>query len=312
MITVISLNPSIDRTLSVEALIPGSTNRAHHSRADAGGKGINVCLHLAALGNCEVQCVGLMRSADAELFNFVLHKAGVRTKWLTLPGNVRTNTKVIASDGMLTEINESGTALTPDEAEALLALCADAISGSSVVVLTGSIPPGMPAEIYGKLIHIAHTCGARVILDADGTALRSGIQAQPDFIKPNQAELERLASKLLPDTESLISAVHDLMAINLSSGCVSLGAMGALFFSREGIFSLPALQVPVRSTVGAGDAMTAVFALGMDSNMPFEEICRLSIAASAAAVSSEGTQGIDADAVALLHSRVPMPNPLDC
>lgn len=296
MITVVSLNPSIDRTLSLTALRPGETNRATGVRVDAGGKGINVCLHLRSLGAQNVCCVGFMRADDEAMFTTALRDAGVTCHWLTMPGHVRTNTKLCCADGSLTEINEAGECVPGDMTLALLQRCRALFAASRVVALTGSVPPGVPKDIYAQLIRIAHECGAICLLDADGDALRLALVAHPDFIKPNRAELERLLQTALPDEGSLVSAADRLRDMGVNCGCISLGGDGALFFGDR-TWSLPALDVPVQSTVGAGDAMLAAFALAFQSGMSEREAFSLAVAAGSAAVCSAGTQPVSGDLV---------------
>lgn len=293
MITVVSLNPSIDRTLTLPVFTPGSTNRAEQVRVDAGGKGINVCLHLKALGAADVRCIGFMRTEDEPLFTSVLQQAGVQCHWLSLPGHVRTNIKICTANGDLTEINETGAPVPEEQTDAMLQLFRESCTGSDVIVLTGSVPPGVPKDIYRRMIGIAHEHGVPCLLDADGEALRSGLLAKPDFIKPNRAEAEALLDVNMSDEAELYATAQSLMALGIPYGCISLGAQGALYFSDAWMLTLPALDVPVRSTVGAGDAMTAAFALGLAGHMGEKETFRLAVAASAAAVCGEGTQSVD-------------------
>lgn len=305
MIVVVSLNPSIDRTMNLTDFRVGATNRVQHVRVDAGGKGVNVCLHLSALGAQNVRCVGFMRQSDETMFSEALSDAGIAHRWISLPGHVRTNTKICTPDGELTELNEAGEPVPETAVQEMLQLCRETFAGANVVVLTGSIPPGVPKGIYARLTEIAANCGAACILDADGDALRLGIEACPTLVKPNKSELERLTGRALPDESALSEAADELMARNVAYGCVSLGGEGALFFSDAWKLRIPALNVPVRSTVGAGDAMTAAFALAMEQQMGEKESFCLAVAASAAAVTTEGTQPVDGELVKRLMKYAP-------
>lgn len=306
MITVVSLNPSIDRTLTLDEFRAGQTNRARSVRVDAGGKGVNVCLHLKALGAKDVRCTGFMRQADEAMFTDALTHAGVCCEWLSMPGHVRTNTKLCCADGGLTEINEAGESVPEEMTIAMLERCRRLFAESGVVVLTGSVPPGVPKDIYAQLTHIARENGAVCLMDSDGEALRLGLEAKPDFIKPNRAELERLLQRALPDEDSLMCAADHLQTENgVSCGCISLGDSGAVFFSDGRLLKLPALNVPVRSTVGAGDAMLAAFALAFDSGMGESDAFCLATAAGAVAVCTEGTQPVSGDLVRKLLKYTP-------
>ncbi len=295
MITVVSLNPSIDRTLMLAEFHAGQTNRVRQSRSDAGGKGVNVCLHLRALGAEEVRCAGLMRAEDEARFRSRLEAAGVPCDWLTMPGRVRVNTKICADDGGLTELNESGEAVPPDVLPALLERCGRLFARSRVAVLTGSVPPGLPMDVYARLIRLAHEAGATCLLDADGAALSEGLKARPDAVKPNRAELERLLGEALPDVRSLLRAAQKLLDRGVLSACVSLGARGAVYATRSRLLMADAVPVDVRSTVGAGDAMVAGLALAAERNLPDERAFSLAVAAGTAAVCTEGTQMLRAE-----------------
>lgn len=293
MITVVTLNPSIDRTLMLDAFHPGQTNRVRQSRVDAGGKGVNVCVHLRALGAERVCCVGWMRSADEGLFSDRLEKAGVEQRWIVLPGHVRVNTKVCAGDGQLTELNEAGAEVPPWSIDALIEACREVFPRSKAVVLTGSVPPGVPKDIYAKLTRLARAAGAFCLLDADGAALAEGLKAGPDCVKPNRAELERLLGEALADETALLTAARRLQSVGVGAVCISLGDQGARYIDQSEALAADAIPVPVLSTVGAGDAMVAGLALAVERNMPARQGFAAAVAAGTAAVVCEGTQPLD-------------------
>ena len=293
MITVVTLNPSIDRTLMLDAFHPGQTNRVRQSRVDAGGKGVNVCMHLRALGAEQICCVGWMRAADERLFSESLEKAGVEQRWIALPGHVRVNTKVCVDDGQLTELNEAGEEVPLQAIEALIEVCREVFSRSKAVVMTGSVPPGVPKDIYAQLIRLAHETGAFCLLDADGAALAEGLQAEPDCVKPNRAELERLMGEALPDETALLRAAHRLQEAGVSAVCISLGDQGARYIDQSDALAADAIPVPVLSTVGAGDAMVAGLVLAVERDMPARQGFAAAVAAGTAAVACEGTQPLE-------------------
>lgn len=304
MIAVVSLNPSIDRTLMLAEFHPGQTNRVRQSRSDAGGKGINVCLHLRALGAEAVCCTGLMRSGDEALFRGRLEAAGVACDWLTLPGRVRVNTKICADDGQLTELNEAGEEVPPESLRALLERCEGWFARARVAVLTGSLPPGLPQDTYAKLIRLAHDAGAICLLDADGAALAKGLEACPDGIKPNRAELERLSGEKLTCEQALLGAARRLRRRGIASVCVSLGEQGAIYEGESTTLIADPVPVHVRSTVGAGDAMVAGLALAAEQGLPAERAFAMAVAAGTAAVCTAGTQPLDAEDFRRTLSRV--------
>jgi len=157
-------------------------------------------------------------------------------------------------------------------------------------VLTGSVPKGVPTSIYRDLILDIQKIGARAALDADHEVLRLGIEASPFLVKPNIHELERLVGRTLEDIEDTMAAARELIAGGIHIVIVTLGEQGALFVTADSAVHAKGVPVQVLSTVGAGDALMGAFCYGLDKQLPLEETIRLSIGASAAMISTAGTQ----------------------
>ena len=176
MITTISLNPSIDRTVNVEKFVSGGLNRVVSAHSVAAGKGINVALTASALGVAS-ECIGFMYREGSKLFEKRLMVGGVEYNFVWCDGSVRTNVKVFdQSTGTITEINESGARVSEDDLKRMTDLVALHAENTDYLVLAGSLPPGCPADYYRTLIQTVEGLGCRCVLDADGDrdALRSG------------------------------------------------------------------------------------------------------------------------------------------
>ena len=144
MITTICLNPSFDKTVEMETMHMGEVNRIRKVRLDMGGKGINVATVVHRLG-LEAQCIGCMGEDGAALLRTLLDREGLRHEFITVPGIVRTNMKLIMGDQKgVTELNEPGTPLAPEHLKAFFELAREKARDSGVVVLTGSLPPDCP------------------------------------------------------------------------------------------------------------------------------------------------------------------------
>ena len=165
------------------------------------------------------------------------------------------------------------------------------IEAGDILVLSGSVPTGVPKTIYRDLIRLAHEKGAKVFLDADGELFTQSLAAKPDVIKPNRAELEKYigADHSLTE-EELLNVGNEFLAQGIGTVIISLGHEGALFLTKEQSLKCPAISIEVQSTVGAGDALVAAFTYGMDKGEDFEACAKLGIATSAGAVSTEGTK----------------------
>lgn len=287
LITAVGLNLSIDRTIEVPRLIPYGTNRALSTRVDPGGKAVNVALMAARLG-AKAAVTGFMRARDEAFFGDRLAEGGVEADFCLLPGAMRVNVKVLDQEaGAVTEFNEPGTFVSPEDLEAVLKRVRRRAASGGWLVLTGSLPPGCPKDFYLQLIRSAPGC--RVALDADGEALKKGIEGRPFLVKPNRRELESLTGKVLETVDDVKRAALELTEKGVEVVVVSLGEQGALAVRKGECLFAPPPKVEVKSTVGAGDAMVAGLAVSLEAGS-LEGALRTAVAAAGAAVSTPGTQ----------------------
>ena len=304
MITAVSLNPSIDRTVCVERVVLGGLNRALESRDDPGGKGINVALAAKRLG-AAIDCIGILPSGQRALHDDKLTREDVPHEFIYSAGKMRCNIKIIeTSTGALTEINQSGEPVEQDALDAFIRLFYSRARASNFLALCGSLPANCPDDFYRTLIELATENKRRCTLDASGLPLKLGIEAKPFVIKPNSAELEELAGRRLHTLADIRSAAVELSRGGVSVVLVSLGSEGALMARGEEAWFAPAVEVSVKSTVGAGDAMLAGFLTGIDQDTGHIGAFKLSVAAATACVATEGTQPIDGDLAKRLIDRV--------
>lgn len=303
MIFTVTLNPAMDETAVIPGFAAGQVNRVQSLRRDVGGKGINVskCLQLLGSGS---KAAAFWGGACGKSGEEAVRRAGIGSLPVWIQGETRTNLKIVnPQQGQNTDINEPGPQIAPEEYEKLLAELDAQLKEGDLLVLAGSIPQGLPRNVYGSLIRRFRPRGIRVFLDADGDALRLSLEAQPYLIKPNIDELSRLTGKALRTPAEIQAAVQPLLKRGIREIAVSMGAQGAMFFSEEGCFLAESIPVPVRSTVGAGDSMVAALAFGCQSKLPAAERYRLAMAISAASVTCSGTQAPEAQLVAALRER---------
>ncbi|MFZ5815961.1 MAG: 1-phosphofructokinase [Bacillota bacterium] len=289
-ITAVALNPAIDRTLTVPGFRAGSTNRVTEARVDPGGKGVNVARVLQALGE-PVQLVGFLGETNGRLITVHLDQLGIPHQFIHLEGENRVNLKLINPDsGELTEVNDLGFQVEQLHLEWMTALVRKALTTAGLLVLTGSLPAGVPASYYHDLARLARDAGVPVILDADGEPLRAALAARPTLIKPNLSEAERLLGRPLPHRAEICQAARELLGLGPEMVVISCGAEGAVLASPEGTWWATPPAIQPESTVGAGDSMVAAFALALSHQYGPERALRLAIAAGAATASLPGTQ----------------------
>ena len=293
MITTLCLNPSFDRTVTVDSLFPGRVHRLRGVRVDPGGKGLNVAAVCRTLGE-PARCLCAAGQDNADRLEALLRCHGqAGTVTVPVPGAVRTNIKIMSLSGQpMTELNEPGPSLgAPELAEItrqLLLLAEE----SSLVVLTGSLPAGCPASLYADLIRAIGP--EKCVLDASGDALREGLRAGPLLAKPNLDELAEIAGGPVSGLGGTLRAARTLLAGRRGALLVSMGGDGALLVTRDRVWAADALPVKVQSTVGAGDAMLAAALCGMDP-ADWPAALRRGIAAGAASVMTEGTGLVEAE-----------------
>lgn len=289
MITTICLNPCFDKTVNVERLYPGQVNRIRDARVDLGGKGINVAVVAKRLG-LDVQCLGIMGENGAAELTSMMDREGLKHRFLTVPGHVRTNLKVCSLDGQgVTELNEPGTPLSTDYLEKFTALAAECTADSDIIVLTGSLPPGCPEGTYRDLMKALE--GKKCILDTEGKELELAAKsAHPFLIKPNLREMEATLGIELRTMRAIRDASLLFLRLGVKHSVVSMGAMGAMYIAEDKTLFAPALRVETKSTVGAGDAMIGGMLLGYEIEKDMSKAFRYGIAAGAASVMTEGTQ----------------------
>ncbi|MDB4895824.1 MAG: fructose-phosphate kinase [Firmicutes bacterium] len=304
MITAVSLNPAIDRTMTVPGFTAGATNRAASSRTDPGGKGINVARVVKRLGG-PVQVLGFLGASNGALHTNHLAGLAIPAQFISVPGDTRVNIKVIEPGShQLTEINDAGFAVSAAHLATLITQAETLLTGTAVLVLAGSLPAGVPADIYGELIAAANRAGVPAILDADGEALARALPARPALIKPNRAEAERLLGRHLETRADLVQAAQDLLAGGARTVVISSGGEGAMLASAAGAWWATPPAINPGSTVGAGDSMVAGLALALARGMAPDQALRLATAAGSATASLAGTQVCDAAGVAALLAGV--------
>lgn len=288
MITL-TLNPCVDKTVSVEEFAPYGLNRIKNSRLDIGGKGINVARVLKSSGE-NVRVCGILGSENSEGFDEFLNSQNIENNFTKVHGQVRTNTKIVDELNMkTTELNESGFEVSRLEFERFLADFEKSIEGKNIVFLSGSIPKGIPQNIYQILIEKANSKGIKTILDADSVAFEHGIKARPYAVKPNLCELETYTGTCCFSEEIIVQKSLQMIEKGVQIVLVSMGEKGAIISSESESFLATPWECDVASTVGAGDAMTGLLGYGIGKGFSLEKMLRLCVSAGTITACKEGT-----------------------
>lgn len=304
MILTVTLNPSVDRLIYVRRLIPHDTNRILHIEEDAGGKGVNVARVLHRL-QVPVVATGLLGGRAGHYVQHELHLEGVPNDFVWIKGDTRTNFAIQEEDGSPpTALNEGGPQISAEELSALLGKVEQISAQARFVTVGGSLPPGVPADIYATLIALAKQQGAKVVLDADGEPLVQGLKARPMLIKPNENETERLLGRAIDTLEDAAKAAQELHSGGIPVAIVSIGDKGAAVACEQGCWVAIPPRVKAVSTIGSGDSMIAGFLSVMDRGGSVEDAIRWGTAAGAATAMTDGSDIGTAEQIHVLVPKV--------
>lgn len=262
MILTVSLNPAVDRICRLGTLQPGAVNRMDSAVSVAGGKAVNVTKVLRQF-RMPVAAVGFLGGVGGTLIQEALEQMGVECHFTQIAGETRTTTNVLEGDGRVTELLEPGPMIRGAELKQFIKQFTGCLDSSELVVLSGSLPEGVPTDIYASLIKLCHMSGCRVVLDSSEEALRQGISAGPDLVKPNKKELEFIVGRKLDSREEIIRAARELLDLGVGSVVVSFGSEGLFWVDREKVLFREAKRVQVVNTVGCGDTVVASLSMSL-------------------------------------------------
>ncbi len=303
MIVTLTLNPAVDKTSYIDPLVVGGLNRVKRYEVDAGGKGINVSKIVHMLGSDSV-ATGFVGGSNGKLFLSELVETSFKNEFIQVAGNTRVNLKLYDDLNGITEVNEEGVEVTKDEEQAVIEKLLSYANENSVIVLAGSLHGNASDDFYKKLTEMLKAKGATVFVDADDEAFTEAVKAGPDFIKPNIHELLRHFDKESATDEEILDMCKELIDSGVKNVVLSMGGDGALFVTKDECYKAEALKVKVESTVGAGDSMVGAFAYATDKKMSLEEAAILSIACSAGACTTTGTNPPTLELVNELKAKV--------
>ncbi len=290
MITTVTLNPAIDKTIILEEYKYGYVNRVQDSREDIGGKGINVSKVIQTLGE-KTTAVGFLGRTNKSKTSLLLNRNSLITDFIWIDAATRMNTKIVdLKSGVTTDLNESGFHVSEKNKQDIKVLVKHYAKQSDYMVFSGSVPPGCHNSFYYELIQLSNTY-TKTVLDADGDLLKEGLKAHPYLIKPNIHELENCFKRSINTTEEVIqTALKVVEQYKVHWVLVSMGEKGSILASKDTILKANPVQVEVKSSVGAGDSMLGGFlSLYLKKENALEAL-RYAAACGAAAVTKEGTE----------------------
>lgn len=284
MILTVTLNAALDLTYSINRVAWGDTNRVAAVFQRAGGKGLNVARVLHALGD-EAVAAGLAGGWTGDAIRADLARSGLSDELDPIDGESRRTVAIVDEEAHETTVfNERGPTISEREWTAFQAHYQSLLPRARVVVLSGSVPPGLPRAAYRTLAEAAAAAGRAVILDADGDVLREGLAGRPTIAKPNLGELAGFVGRPLAGLHQIAAAAEVARAAGAREVVVTLGAEGLLAQTAEATWHARPPTVVTGNATGAGDAAVAALASGLLHERPLAERLADAVALSAASV----------------------------
>ena len=304
MIYTVTLNPAVDRELTVPELAFDHVLRATAWQVDFGGKGFNVSRLLRALGQ-DLVAVGFAGGRAGELLQDGLRSLEIATEFIWVAGETRTNVSIVNQDhSHYLKANEPGPTISRDSLNALVKKVTSLAEPGDWWVLAGSLPPGVPDSIYADLITVIQKQGGSVILDTSGDSLALGCRAKPYLVKPNAYEAAQLTKLPVESLEQIGQAGQAVRATGPANVVISLGKDGALLLTVAGGWIAKAPKIEQRNPIGAGDSMVGGIVWGLHRGLDIKDALAWGIACGAATASLSGTAVGDKALVETLLSEV--------
>lgn len=287
----LTMNPAVDISLEVGQLIPGKKLRCGNPFYEAGGGGINVARVIHELGG-KATAVYTAGGPSGEMLKELLVEKMIEQQCIEIKSRTRENINMTEeTSGQLFRLVMPGPDVSEDEQQRSLEAIRSLDVSPDYLVISGSLPPGVPDAFYGQVIQECRARGTRVILDTKAETLKAVIGDGVYLLKPNMHELSQLTGKELDKEKVQEQAARNLVDDGKAEiVVVSLGAAGVLVASNEMNERVRAPSVPIRSRVGAGDSMVGGLTLSLSQGKPVREAVQFGLAAGSGAVMTPGTQ----------------------
>jgi len=281
MILTVTLNPMLDKTVSVGAMRRGAVTRASGVSMIVGGKGVNVSRQLRILGE-ETLATGFVGGEIGSVLERLLDAEGISHRFIRTDGMTREGVTYLEPDGTMTSVFEPPPAVTPAEADRLLETCGALAGGSDWVVCSGSSPSPAADDIFRTIAAACRARGVPVVLDSYGNALVRGLESVPDLLKPNREEYEQAFGAHIEGENGMAAAARGLVGRGVRYAIVTDGARPFAAAEADGAWIVTPPSVRSVDPTGSGDSMIAGILFGLKRSWPFADCVRFGAASGAA------------------------------
>jgi len=290
MIYTLTLNPAIDRELTVNAVEFDAVLQATDSQVDFGGKGFNVSRLLKSMGMPSA-AIGFVGGRAGEQMRAGLKLLDITTDFVWVSEETRTNISIVTqSHDHYIKVNEKGPLVDEAKQRELLSKIESIARTGDWWVLAGSLPPGVPDSFYAQITEILNHSQSITILDTTGESLRLGCEAKPFLVKPNAEEACRLTGLPVENTLEVVLAANEIRKMGAQNVVISLGKKGALLQTAEGNWLVHSPKIKEKNPIGAGDSMVGGLVWALAQGHPLKEALGWGAASGAATASMSGTE----------------------
>jgi 1-phosphofructokinase family hexose kinase len=304
MIYTLTLNPAVDRELTVPAMEFDSVLRATESRVDFGGKGFNVSRLLRGMDEPS-SAVGFLGGNAGELLEKGLKSLGIGTDFVWVNEETRTNVSIVTlSHDHYIKVNEKGPLIAESRQTELLAKIDSLAKAGDWWVLAGSLPPGLSNDFYARLIQVLNRHGANAILDTSGESLVLGCAEKPYLVKPNAEEIHAITGLAVDSLTEIAAAASAVCGLGAQNVVVSMGKEGALLHTSEASWLTHTPRIQEKNPIGAGDSMVGGLVWALAHGFGLKEALLWGVASGAATASLPGTQVGSRPLIEELYSQV--------
>ena len=287
MIVTLTINPAIDRTVSVDRLAFEDRAYINSSRESAGGRGINASWVIHTFGG-DTMAVLISGGVTGKRLESLLQEQGLRSVQVPVKNAIRTNLTITDKHGLTVHLNEAGPTLTKAEVARVEQAVRETLEHASWLMICGSLPPGVPATFYGRLIAMAREKKVKTLLHTTGEGLRHGIEERPTVVTPNNQEAERLLGRTLLTRTHYLEAAERIRAMGPEAVVLSLGSRGAVGAFEDGLMEALPPRVDAVCPIGSGDALAAAYTWAREQKKNPPEALRWGVAAGTASARLPG------------------------
>lgn len=281
MITTVTFNPAIDKRYYIKDIKIGEVQRVIDVENTAGGKGLNVSRVAAILGE-RVSATGFLGGTNGQFIEEEISRIGIENRFFKINGQTRCCLAIIDSEGKQTEFLEPGPEIDMKDFESWLKIFEGLLKNTDIVTASGSLPRGLNANSYARIIQKAKSRGIKVFLDTSGNALLEGVKAKPYFLKPNMDEISLITGKDLNTEIDILNGIKYLNEEGVDLVTVSMGKDGSISGYKGTYYRAISPHINAVSSVGSGDSFTAGMAVAHYRRMNIIDSIRYASACGAA------------------------------